>query len=118
MSEASERLRAFLADAPHWVDLLAEVPARHVLRHDTAHPVFHGCVDWHSACHGIWALIAYQGLSGSEKHASLVDSLLVPSGLTIEAADLVKRPAFEMPYGRAWFLRLAIEDRIVGGSTR
>jgi hypothetical protein len=118
MSEASERLRAFLADAPHWVDLLAEVPARHVLRHDTEHPVFHGCVDWHSACHGVWALIAHQGLTGDAAHATTVDSLLTPEKIALEAVDLGRRPNFEMPYGRAWFLRLALEDRLVTGSSR
>jgi hypothetical protein len=118
MSEASERLRAFLADAPHWVDLLAEVPARHVLRHDTDHPVFHGCVDWHSACHGVWALIAHRGLTRDVAYAPIVDALLAPEKIALEAADLGRRPNFEMPYGRAWFLRLALEDRLVTGSRR
>src|SRR5258708_4547188 len=108
MSNVAERFRAFLADAPHWAELLAAVSARNVQRHDTVHPVFRGCIDWHSACHGIWALIAYQGVTGSEKHAALVNSLLMPAGLVLEAADLSNRPAFEMPYGRAWFLRLSI----------
>jgi hypothetical protein len=118
MSEVSERMRAFLTDAPHWVDLLAAVPARHVLRHDTDHPVFHGCVDWHSACHGVWALIAHRGLTRDTAYVSLVDSLLTPAGLVREAADLDRRPTFEMPYGRAWFLRLALEDRLINGSGR
>src|SRR5258706_11061112 len=118
MSEVSERFRAFLVDAPHWADLLAAVPARHVQRHDTAHPVFHGCIDWHSACHAAWALITYQGLTGSEHYAPVVDALLMPDRLALEGADLARRPEFEMPYGRAWFLRLALEDRLVTGSTR
>src|SRR5262249_9621913 len=32
--------------------------------------------------------------------------------------DLAARPDFEMPYGRAWLLRLALEDRLTTGSTR
>ena len=42
----------------------------------------------------------------------------MPAKLASEAADLAARPQFEMPYGRAWFLRLALEDRCVTGSTR
>jgi hypothetical protein len=48
----------------------------------------------------------------------IVDGLLRPNLLAQEAADLADRPDFEMPYGRAWFLRLALEDRIVTGSSR
>ena len=118
MSDVTERFRAFLEDAPHWVDLLASVPAANVMRHDTVHPVFHGCIDWHSACHGIWALLAHRSLTGNDKFAPIVDELLRPEKLALEAADLQCRPEFEMPYGRAWFLRLALEDRLVTGSTR
>lgn len=118
MSDAAARFRAFLTDAPHWIDLLSDVPAQHVLRHDTAHPVFHGCIDWHSACHGVWALIAHRGTTHEARHAGIVDRLLMPDQLALEASDLKSRPDFEMPYGRAWFLRLALEDRRVTGSTR
>jgi hypothetical protein len=118
MSDVAARFRAFQNEAPHWAALLAQVPARHVLRHDTAHPAFHGCIDWHSACHAVWALLAYQGLTGDAQYEPIVDSVLMPAKLAAEAADLASRPQFEMPYGRAWFLRLALEDRRVTGSTR
>ena len=118
MSDAAARFRAFLVDAPHWVELLSEEPARNVLRRDTSHPVFHGCLDWHSACHGVWALIAHRGITGDCRHAAIVDQLLTEDALAREAADLAARPDFEMPYGRAWFLRLALEDARVGGATR
>jgi hypothetical protein len=112
------RFRAFLKEAPHWADLLAQVPARHVLRHDTVHPAFHGCIDWHSACHAVWALLAHRRLTGDACHGPIVDQILMPAKMVAEAADLAHRPDFEMPYGRAWFLRLALEDRAVTGSTR
>jgi hypothetical protein len=118
MPDAAARFRAFQSEIPHWAALLAEVPARHVLRHDTAHPAFHGCIDWHSACHAVWSLLAYQGLTGDARYAPIVDGILMPAKLEAEAADLAARPQFEMPYGRAWFLRLALEDRMVSGSTR
>ncbi len=118
MTDTAARFRAFLVEAPHWAELLAQVPAQHVRRHDTAHPAFHGCIDWHSACHATWALLAYQGLCGDVRHAAIVDEILMPAKLAAEAADLAARPQFEMPYGRAWLLRLALEDRRVTGSTR
>lgn len=118
MNDAAGRFRAFLTDAPHWLDLLAAVPATSVLRRDTAHPAFHGCIDWHSACHGVWSLIAYEGLTGDTRHRGIVDSILTPANIAAEAADLAARPGFEMPYGRAWFLRLAIADAGICGSDR
>lgn len=118
MSDVAARFRAFLVDAPHWVDMLAAVPAEHVQRHDTAHPSFHGCIDWHSACHATWALLAHRRLTGSRIYEPIVDKILMPRDLLAEARDLAARPDFEMPYGRAWLLRLALEDRLVTGSTR
>jgi hypothetical protein len=118
MSDIASRLHAFQAEVPHWVDLLAQEPARYILRHDTIHPAFHGCIDWHSACHATWALLAHRGLTGDPKYEAIVDDILMSAKISQEGADLAARPQFEMPYGRAWFLRLALEDRIVTGSTR
>jgi len=118
MSDIAARFRAFQSEAPHWVALLAQVPARAVLRHDTIHAAFHGCIDWHSACHGVWALLAAKRLTGDTQYDAVVDSILMPAKLAAEASDLAARPQFEMPYGRAWLLRLALEDRLVTGSTR
>jgi hypothetical protein len=118
MPGVASRFRSFQAEIPHWVDLLAQVPAEHVLRHDTAHPAFHGCIDWHSACHATWALLAHRAVTRDRKYEAIVDGILMPAKIDQEGADLAARPQFEMPYGRAWFLRLALEDHMVTGSTR
>ncbi|MEI9993785.1 MAG: DUF2891 family protein [Rhizomicrobium sp.] len=118
MSDVAARFRAFQSEIPHWMTLLAQVPARNVQRHDTIHPAFHGCIDWHSACHAIWALLACRAATGDGRYDGIIDGVLMPAKLALEAADLAARPQFEMPYGRAWFLRLALEDRRVTGSTR
>src|SRR5512143_3571122 len=118
MSSPSSRIHAFQSEVPHWIELLAQVPAKNVRRHDTVHPAFHGCIDWHSACHGTWALLAHRRLTGDPRYEPLVDEILVPAKIALEASDLAAHPLFEMPYGRAWFLRLAVEDRLVTGSTR
>jgi len=85
-------------------------------RKDTDHPAFKGCVDWHSAVHGVWALLAYQRATGDSQYAGLVASILDKQALAREREHLRQAPMFEMPYGRAWFLRLAIEHRKLTGS--
>lgn len=80
-------------------------------RQDTSHAAFKGCVDWHSAVHGVWALLAYQRATGDRQYEPLVTSILSKDGLAAERKYLAKSPGFEMPYGRSWFLRLAIEYR-------
>ena len=88
-----------------------------VARRDTEHPAFHGCIDWHSAVHGTWALIAYQRATGDARYAALVASTLDPNALDAERRYLREHPDFEMPYGRAWFLRLALEHARATNST-
>ncbi|MBV8701706.1 MAG: DUF2891 family protein [Bradyrhizobium sp.] len=85
-------------------------------RQDTRHPAFKGCVDWHSAVHGVWALIAYQRATGDARYASLVASILNADALCAERQHLSSSPQFEMPYGRAWFLRLAIDHHRLTGA--
>ena len=85
-------------------------------RQDTSHPAFKGCVDWHSAVHGVWALIAYQRATGDAQYASLVASILDGDALGAERRHLTRSPQFEMPYGRAWFLRLAIDHHRLTGA--
>ncbi len=90
-----------------------------VTRHDTNYPAFHGCIDWHSAVHGTWALIAYSRATGDRRYDALVrDTILSTANIAAERRDLAKRPAFEMPYGRAWFLRLAIDYEKAFGDGR
>jgi hypothetical protein len=108
MRELEARKAAMAAD-------LAETVAACVARRDTGHVAFHGCIDWHSAAHGLWALSAYTRATGDARHRPLIERLLTPEAVAAEAAYLRERPAFEMPYGRAWFLRLAIEhEKLMG----
>jgi hypothetical protein len=88
---------------------LAEPIAACVAKTDTDHPAFHGCIDWHSSVHGTWALVAYGRATKDKKYDELVRSVLTPEGIRAELEHLAQNPDFEMPYGRAWFLRLMIE---------
>ncbi len=101
--------------SPSLAAALARQAASCVARRDTDHAAFHGCIDWHSAVHGAWALVAYQLGTGDRRHAALVGRNLEPSAVAREAALLSVRPRFEMPYGRAWFLRLALDHHRLTG---
>ena len=78
-------------------------------RQDTSHFLFHGCIDWHSAVHAHWAVLRYANQIENTTHADVVESRLESAALTREWDYMLDRPGFEMPYGRAWFLALAIE---------
>ncbi len=88
-----------------------------VARSDTGNPVFHGCVDWHSAVHGVWALSAYTWATGDQRYRPLIEQLLRAPLLAQEKEHLDRDLMFEMPYGRAWFLRLAIDYKKAFGSS-
>ncbi|MGH1350448.1 MAG: DUF2891 family protein [Methyloligellaceae bacterium] len=83
--------------------------AKCVSRQDTDHIIFNGCIDWHSSVHGMWALIAYMRATGDKRYENLVFDKLTEQDIQAEYDFLKANPRFEMPYGRAWFLRLAIE---------
>ncbi len=78
-------------------------------RKDTDHILFHGCVDWHSAVHGHWALLRISRVLRDPEIGRAADRRLNPEDLSRERLYMKERGHFEMPYGRAWFLRLALE---------
>jgi len=74
---------------------------------DTPHPVFHGCIDWHSAVHGNYALRVISRLTGDPSAAEIANSVahdgdLMKELVSINAGDLDG----EIPYGFSWFLIL------------
>lgn len=87
-------------------------------RNDTSHHLFHGCIDWHSAVHGLWALTAAAHITGRDDLGAFVRNTLTPEGIALERAYMNQRPGFEMPYGRAWFLRLALDFERAFGDRR
>ena len=89
-----------------------------VQRRDTSHVLFHGCIDWHSATHGYWALTAAARLTNNATMKAALLSAFTPAAIEAEHTLLKRRPAFEMPYGRAWFLRLVVEFERTFGDKR
>lgn len=75
---------------------LARPIARCVQRRDTDHPVFHGCVDWHSSVHATWSLVAFTRATGDPRYRPLIHDLLDPELLRKERANLKSYEGFEM----------------------
>lgn len=82
-----------------------------LVRDDTSHVLFHGCIDWHSAVHAHWAVLRYGNTAGRSAEVEATLTRLRSNLLASEHQLMLDSPAFEMPYGRAWFLALALEYR-------
>ena len=91
---------------------------RHELaQKDTEHAVFHGSWDWHSAAHGHWALLESAHLMDDEESLQWVLQRLHGKEMKEEFQYLQQNPDFEMPYGRAWLLRLILRlEELTGNS--
>ena len=98
----------------YWIDRLGIIPSSCIERVDRVHghmTLFHGCFDWHSSVHGHWALFRMD-LAGSGKHHELAVQAVrrfTDENISSVIRELQEAPGFEMPYGRAWLLRLCIE---------
>lgn len=101
---------------------LLELARQCVERRDSNHAVFHGCVDWHSAVHGHWALLWGARTTRDQPLLTWLSHRLQPTGLAEELGEfrqhLARRDRFELPYGHAWFLQLAQESERAWGDGR
>jgi len=89
---------------------LAERVEESFLRRDTDHPAFCGCIDWHSSVHGAYALLTASRLTGQRRWAETVDGALMTDCLDAELEAIqTGKLNHELPYGFAWFLKLAKE---------
>ncbi len=112
VSTDSDGRSTLLADKPDLNDILytlSQPVSSCLLQKDTDHPAFNGCVDWHSSVHAVWALIRYRMVTGDKRYDQLIAAKLSKDSIRGEFQMLRESPYFEMPYGRAWFLRLVID---------
>lgn len=91
---------------------------------DPASPVFHGCLDWHSAVHAAYAHHAAYHVTQDGGYLDLVDQKFAPLGVSLLPAEHVYQqakgqdlPLTENPYGFGWFLVLARERELTTGET-
>jgi len=112
--QADRSAGSFVADLKR---LAAPIEAC-IVRHDTANPAFHGCVDWHSAVHATFALLAISRLTGDPVYRRVAmqavggQRAIEMAVKEVEASDLVE----ELPYGYGWSLILDTEARIEGNT--
>ena len=74
---------------------------------------FNNCIDWSTTISSYWLLFRVSRVTGkSNEFAKKAHSELMGDNIKKEQSFLEKNPSFEMPYGRSWFLRLAIEEQL------
>ncbi|HVM20610.1 MAG TPA: DUF2891 family protein [Egibacteraceae bacterium] len=117
---------AFLADRVTLLEQLAPPIVDCFQRRDSAidplSPIFHGCLDWHSAVHAAYSHHALSANTGDDRYHRLVDDKIAPAGVSLVPAEHLyqqaKAPDYllsENPYGFGWFLVLAREREITTG---
>lgn len=77
------------------------------------HPIFFGCLDWHSSVHSHWLLVRllnkYPDLKNQDQIIKRLSQSFIPELVSQEAAYFGKYTAsnsFERTYGWAWLLKL------------
>jgi hypothetical protein len=77
------------------------------------HPVFYGCLDWHSSVHGHWMLVKllkeFPNLKNKAEIIALLENSFQVEKMQMEAEYFGKytsSQAFERTYGWAWLLKL------------
>lgn len=109
----NDKWESFLKNRNTYIKTLAYSIIENIKKQDSSYPIFHGCIDWHSAVHGHWALLrAYRMTKGMDFFDAVTNSIN-EEGMYKEYTMLQLNPNFEMPYGRAWFLKLIMEYEIV-----
>lgn len=93
------------------IELMAPIIHDCIKRKDSQeYALFHGCYDWHSAVHGFWATFRMARYLGKDNEAVIdAEKALTPENILKEKENLLQNDWFENPYGRSWFLRLAID---------
>jgi hypothetical protein len=126
-STASEELwQDFLADRTELYNKLAPPFVECFQRRDSAidplSPIFHGCLDWHSAVHAAYSHVAIYNHTGAYAFRQLVEQQAFPQGVSLVPAEQAYQqakgadlPLTENPYGFGWFLVLAREWKLATG---
>ena len=118
--------REFEADRTELYNELAPPFVECFKRRDSAidplSPIFHGCLDWHSAVHAAYSHHALYHRTGAYAYLDLVEQQIAPHGVSLipaehayEQAKGADLPLTENPYGFGWFLVLARERELSTG---
>jgi hypothetical protein len=114
---ARRALANIAREYPNHPQLLLD-SATDLLAPRTAHPIFFGCFDWHSAVHNHWLLLRLArqvpALAARDRIDAAFAAALSADNVRVEADYLERRPSFERPYGLAWLMLLTAEARRTG----
>ena len=117
---AGTRWGPFRADRPELLERLAPAFVSCFKRRDSlidpASPIFHGCLDWHSAVHAAYSHHVAYRRTGDKRYLKLAQDQIAPGGVSLVPAEAVYQrvkaqdlPLSERPYGLGWFLVFARE---------
>lgn len=113
-------LHCIPAEFPNKTSHLADAAADARLLPSELHPVFYGCLDWHSSVHGHWMLVrllqVYPDLPNKDSIINVLDHSFQLEKMQLEAQYFGKYTAsqnYERTYGWAWLLKL---DEALGKS--
>jgi hypothetical protein len=112
--------KQFNNDRPKLMEKLAPAFVDCFKRRDSAidplSPIFHGCLDWHSAVHAAYSHHVLYRRTGEKRYLQLAQDQIAPAGVSLIPAEqiyqMAKAPNYtlgENPYGFGWFLVLARE---------
>ena len=77
------------------------------------HPIFYGCLDWHSSVHNHWLLAKavrlYPKAGFAKETVKFLQSQLTKEKIQQETKYFLPRLGYERPYGWAWYLALVAE---------
>ncbi|MFV0607102.1 MAG: DUF2891 domain-containing protein [Niabella sp.] len=106
-------LHCIETEFPNKTSHLSDGVADATLLPSQLHPVFYGCLDWHSSVHGHWMLIKllklFPNLNSKDSIITLLNHSFTLEKMQQEAAYFEKYTAsntFERTYGWAWLLKL------------
>jgi hypothetical protein len=113
----------FLVDRADFFNELAPPFVECFQRRDSAidplSPIFHGCLDWHSAVHANYSHHVVFRRTGDQTFLDLAEEQIAPQGVSLIPAELAyqrtKAPDWtlgENPYGFGWFLVMAREREL------
>lgn len=98
---------------PNKTSHLSDSPADAKLLPSELHPVFYGCLDWHSSVHGHWMLVRllqeYPAIANKDSIIRVLDQSFQRDKMEQEATYFGKYTAsntYERTYGWAWLLKL------------
>lgn len=106
-------LHCIVTEFPNKTSHTADGPEDARLLPEQLHPVFHGCLDWHSCVHGHWLLVKvlklFPAISIRDSILQILNNSFQVDKMKAEAAYFSKyknTSAYERTYGWAWLLKL------------